>query len=65
MSIVPTALYLSFKLNEEKREKKMTLKETVQNTTKQFLIGIVLPLTKVKIINDLQKNSKVLNGNMS
>lgn len=43
----------------------MTLKETVQNTTKQFLIGIVLPLTKVKIINDLQKNSKVLNGNMS
>lgn len=64
MSIVPTALYLSFKLNEEKREK-MTLKETVQNTTKQFLIGIVLPLTKVKIINDLQKNSKVLNGNMS
>lgn len=64
MSIVPTALYLSFKLNEEKREK-MTLKETVQNTTKRFLIGIVLPLTKVKIINDLQKNSKVLNGNMS
>lgn len=64
MSIVPTALYLSFKLNEAKREKQ-TLKETVQNTTKQFLIGIVLPLTKVKIINDLQKNSKVLNGNMS
>lgn len=64
MSIVPTALYLSFKLNEEKREKQ-TLKETVQNTTKQFYIGIVLPLTKVKIINDLQKNSKVLNGNMS
>ena len=64
MSIVPTALYLSFKLNEAKREKQ-TLKETVQNTTEQFLIGIVLPLTKVKIINDLQKNSKVLNGNMS
>lgn len=64
MSIVPTALYLSFKLNEEKREKQ-TLKETVQNTTKQFYIGIVLPLTKVKIINDLQKNSEVLNGNMS
>ena len=64
MSTVPTALYLSFKLNEAKREKQ-TLKETVQNTTKQFLIGIVLPLTKVKIINDLQKNSKVLNGNMS
>ena len=64
MSIVPTALYLSFKLNEEKREKQ-TLKETVQNTTKHFYIGIVLPLTKVKIINDLQKNSEVLNGNMS
>lgn len=64
MSIVPTALYLSFKLNEEKREKQ-TLKETVQNPTKQFLIGIVLPLTKVRIINDLQKNSYVLNGNMS
>lgn len=64
MSIVPTALYLSFKLNEEKRENQ-TLKETVQNTTKQFYIGIVLPLTKVKIINDLQKNSEVLNGNMS
>ena len=64
MSIVSTALYLSFKLNEEKREKQ-TLKETVQNTTKQFYIGIVLPLTKVKIINDLQKNSEVLNGNMS
>lgn len=64
MSIVPTALYLSFKLNEEKRENQ-TLKETVQNTTKQSYIGIVLPLTKVKIINDLQKNSEVLNGNMS
>ena len=64
MSIVPTALYLSFKLNEEKREKQ-TLRETVQNPTKQFLIGIGLPLTKVKIINDLQKNSCVLNGNMS
>lgn len=64
MCIVPTALYLSFKLNEAKREKQ-TLKETVQNPTKQFLIGVVLPLTKVKIINDLQKNSCVLNGNMS
>lgn len=36
MSFVPTALYLSFKLNEMKREKQM-LEETIQNTTEQFL----------------------------
>ena len=43
MSFVPTALYLSFKLNEMKREKQM-LEETIQNTTKQFLLHILVYL---------------------